>query len=56
MYHQVEGYWKVQLVCVAILVILIAVITLCNRVDNNIYEANETSCVIVYMDRFGIEL
>jgi len=56
MHHQVEGYWKVQLVCLAILIILFAVMTLCNRADNITYEVNESPCVTAYMDRPGIAL
>jgi len=56
MHCHVEGYWKVQLVCIAILIIIFAVMALCNNTANNIYEVNETSCVITYIDRIGITL
>jgi len=56
MHCHVEGYWKVQLVCIAILIIIFAVMALCNNTANSTYEANETSHVIIYTDRIGITL
>jgi len=56
MHYQVEGYWKVRLVCLAIIIIIFAVMALCNNAANSIYEANETSCVIVHMVRLGNSL
>ena len=56
MYYQVERYWMVRLVCIAILIIIFAVMALCNNATNSIYEVNETSCVITYIDRIGITL
>jgi len=56
MHCHVEGYWKVRLVCLPILIIIFAVMTLCNNAANNIYEVDKTSYVIAYMDRLGIAL
>jgi len=54
MYHHVDGYWKVRLVCIAILIVV--VIVLRNRVDSSNYEANETSSMIVNADMLGTAL
>jgi len=54
MHCHVEGYWKVRLVCISILIIIFAVMALCNDAANSTYEVNETSCVIAHMDRIGI--
>jgi len=56
MYHQVQGYWKIQLVCLAILIVFVAVILLRNRADENAYGVNKISRGIVYIDRLGTAL
>jgi len=50
--HWVEEYWKVQVACLIILLVLVAVMFFIQRSNNQ--EANETSNTITYTDMLGI--
>jgi len=52
--HQVEGYWKVQLVCLLIIVVFIAIAFFRQDTTCTNQEALENSSAITYVDRSGI--
>jgi len=52
--YQVEGYWKVRLVCLITLAIFLVVFFINNSTKNSSREVNKISCAIVCVDRLGI--